>query len=38
MLKALDSYRKVDWINEIKYPELTYQQTQKFLSAKFINA
>lgn len=36
-LKTWDSYRKVDWINEIEYPELTYQETQKFLSAKFIN-
>lgn len=36
-LKTWDSYRKVDWVNEIEYPELTYQETQRFLSAKFLN-
>lgn len=37
-LKTWDSYRKVDWINEIEYPELTYQETQRFLSEKFMSA
>jgi hypothetical protein len=36
-LESWDSYRKVDWINEIEYPELTYQETQKFLSTKFLS-
>lgn len=31
MLKAWDLYRKIDWINEIEYPELTYQETQRNL-------
>jgi len=37
MLESWDSYRKVDWINEIEYPEFTSQETQKFLSAKFLS-
>lgn len=37
VLKTWDSYRSVDWVNEIEYPELTYQETQKFLSAKFLS-
>ena len=37
-LESWDSYRKVDWINEIEYPELTYYETQRFLSEKFISA
>ena len=36
-LESWDSYRKVDWINEIEYPELTSQETQRFLSAKFLS-
>lgn len=36
-LKTWDSYRRIDWINEIEYPELTYQETQKFLSARFAS-
>ena len=37
-LKTWDSYRRIDWINEIEYPELTYQETQRFLSEKFMSA
>jgi len=36
-LESWDSYRKVDWINEIEYPEFTSQETQRFLSAKFLS-
>lgn len=36
-LKTWDSYRRIDWINEIEYPELIYQETQKFLSARFAS-
>lgn len=37
-LEKWDSYRRIDWINEIEYPELTYQETQRFLSEKFMSA
>ncbi|MCE7898087.1 MAG: hypothetical protein DPW11_01870 [bacterium] len=38
LLTTWDSYRRTDWIKELEYLELTYQETQKFLLEKYLSA
>ncbi|OGG04872.1 hypothetical protein A2Z33_06235 [Candidatus Gottesmanbacteria bacterium RBG_16_52_11] len=32
LLEKWDDFRRTDWTTEIEYPEMTLQQTQKFLT------